>query len=182
MLKFFRRRFILLGLCSCWVSCLMGLAATPALSVDPQSSARVEGQAVGVQAVGVPFTAPEVTPSVLDPSEQIAPPGLEIRPGESITPALATAMHQELENLMGRFESALLLANSIDQPSQLSARHASGTLTASVGPVGIGEATPMNPALTAAQQLLEDWPGLLAQKDNDTVRSRWLNARQALWA
>ncbi|MEM9161454.1 MAG: family 10 glycosylhydrolase [Cyanobacteria bacterium P01_F01_bin.4] len=160
----------------------MSFAATPALSVDPQSSTRAEGQAVGGQAVGVPFAAPDVAPNALDPSEQIAPPGLDIQPGEPITPSLATAMRQELENLMGRFESALLIANSVDQPSQLSARQTAGTLTASVGPVGIGEATTMTPALALAQQLLEDWSGLLARKDNDTVRSRWLNARRALWA
>lgn len=193
MPKFFRRRFVALVLCSWWISCLLGWMADPAHSIDPQAASRAT-----VPTRGVPWVVPNPTesnatapnpprpnlnqPNLGDPGDQTAPPRLDIRPsGEPISSSLAAAMRQELENLIGRFESALLMANSTDQPAQLSARQVSGTLTASATPVAIGEVAPINPALQSAQQLIEDWSGLMTQRHYDTVRSRWLAARQALW-
>jgi hypothetical protein len=55
-----------------------------------------------------------------DPADQVAPPGLRVTPGNGPLSAFqAIAMRQELENLMGRFESAMLLANSIHAPGEL---------------------------------------------------------------
>ncbi|HEY9805818.1 MAG TPA: hypothetical protein V6D04_04570, partial [Candidatus Obscuribacterales bacterium] len=48
-------------------------------------------------------------PSSNDPAEQVAPPGVDVEPGAlPIATLEAIAMRQELENLIGRVESALL--------------------------------------------------------------------------
>ena len=57
----------------------------------------------------------------IDPTEQVAPAGITVGTGNRpIAPLEAIAMRQELENLMGRFESALLSANAFNSPSNLS--------------------------------------------------------------
>ncbi|MEM9219806.1 MAG: family 10 glycosylhydrolase [Cyanobacteria bacterium P01_F01_bin.150] len=53
-------------------------------------------------------------PTLLDPTTQVAPPGINVGTGSlPITALEAIAMRQELKNLIGRFESALLSANAI---------------------------------------------------------------------
>ena len=53
-------------------------------------------------------------PATFEPDEESAPPGLVVQPGAlPISIVEAIAMRQELENLIGRFESALLAAEAV---------------------------------------------------------------------
>ncbi|MEO0353011.1 MAG: family 10 glycosylhydrolase [Cyanobacteria bacterium P01_A01_bin.15] len=118
-----------------------------------------------------------------DPAHHVEPPGLDIRTGEAvISPFLDLAMQEELINLMGRFEGALLHGYASTQPTELALTsiRPEGSLSASLG--GAGLTTPLtHPALEAAQQTLDDWPDLLARRDYGSARQRWIAARQALW-
>jgi len=116
-----------------------------------------------------------------DPAETIAPPGLTVEPGEQpISSYLALAMRQELEKLMGRFESALLLARASAQPAELPLEPLNERLTASAGKVDIN-APSLHPALAQGRQLLAEWSTLIEQQDYQAARQRWLAIRQARW-
>ena len=119
-----------------------------------------------------------------DPADQTQPPGLNVQPGnQPIAPFMALAMRQELDNLMGRFESAYLQAASADQPTQLQLTAAAPILTASSEPVevAVGPTTALHPVLLEAQDLMRDWPGLMERREYGEARDRWLTIRQALW-
>ena len=119
----------------------------------------------------------------MDPANNIEPPGLEVHPGnEAISPFLDLAMREELKNLMGRFEGALLHGYASTQPAELALTsiRTEGSLSASLS--GSGVATPLShPALETAQQTLNDWDSLIARRDYGTARQQWLNARRSLW-
>jgi uncharacterized lipoprotein YddW (UPF0748 family) len=118
-----------------------------------------------------------------DPADQVAPPGLRVTPGNGPLSAFqAIAMRQELENLMGRFESAMLLADSINAPGELVAVNPETVIASTDGQGTVGLAIPdLHPALDQSRQLLNDWPDLLAAEAYGDIRARWLAARQALW-
>lgn len=129
-------------------------------------------------------------PNSEDPADQVAPPGLDVQPGDMpITPFMAIAMRQELDGLMGRFESALFLANAAGQPQQLQTTDLSvdrthSTLIASVESPLAPETpeTPMpHPVLVEARQLMQDWQGLIDNRAYQEARDRWLTVRQTLW-
>lgn len=124
------------------------------------------------------------SPTSGDPAEQIAPAVIELPPaGRPPSPVVFLAMQQELANLIGRFESALLMANSLDAPAVLSRPDHQPVLTAAADQVNVsgGRGTVLHPALGEAQQLLNEWDGLLAAGKHGEVRDRWLAARTALW-
>lgn len=119
-----------------------------------------------------------------DPADQIAPPGLDVRPGDApITPYLAIAMRSELDNLVGRFESALILANAANQPSALRATNNDALLTATKddAELALRSDAARHPVLLEARQLIQDWPGLIQQRSYAEARGRWLAVRQSLW-
>ena len=119
-----------------------------------------------------------------DPAEQIAPAVIELSPtGRPPSPVVFLAMQQELKNLIGRFESALIMANSLDAPTALTLPPQLPVLTAAADPVnvGAGRGAYLHPTLGQAQQLLNQWDGLLAAGKHSEVRDRWLAARTALW-
>ncbi|MGD1907202.1 MAG: glycoside hydrolase family 10 protein [Leptolyngbyaceae cyanobacterium] len=104
-----------------------------------------------------------------DPADQIAPPGLNIQPGDApIRSYQAIAMRQELEHLMGRFESALIAAEAIALPSELPNE---------VAP----QPAALDPVLQSARDLYDEWPQLIEQQAYGEARSRWLTTRQNLW-
>jgi uncharacterized lipoprotein YddW (UPF0748 family) len=124
------------------------------------------------------------TPAQLsqDPAEQTAPAGLVVRPGsEPINPLMARMMRDELNNLVGRFESALLLGSSFELPAQLNAQLAGPTVVASVRSVGVSTPQFTHPVLTDAEQLLSTWDTLISQGQYAEARSKWLQVRQQLW-
>jgi uncharacterized lipoprotein YddW (UPF0748 family) len=132
-------------------------------------------------------------PPSQDPAEQVAPAGLEVdRSARPITTMELIAMRQELENLIGRFESALLSADSVNSPTSLAAVE-SGTATlndkspavqtASAGGVAIDAdaAQPDSATVAEARRILEAFPQLVARREYAAARQQWLHAREILW-
>ena len=119
-----------------------------------------------------------------DPAEDIAPAVIELSPtGRPPSPVVFLAMQQELKNLIGRFESALIMASSGDMPTALTLPPPPSLLTAAADTVKVsgGRGTLLHPALGEAQRLLIEWDGLLAAGKHTEVRDRWLTVRSALW-
>jgi len=142
---------------------------------------------------------------------QSAPPGLRVEPGAApITIVDSIAMQRELENLIGRFESALLAASSAEvdlatmpQPKANEDENAEGGLlsetrtesewseqglTASTTdgllPIAAERqvATGLdNPILQEVRQKQKAFADLLRQQDYAAAREQWLQARQLLW-
>jgi uncharacterized lipoprotein YddW (UPF0748 family) len=139
---------------------------------------------------GLPASGP--SPPSADPAEQVAPAGVPVEMSSlPITTLEAIAMRQELENLIGRFESALLSANSAN--SSISLRgvesaednnpDANEVLTASADstiPTEVASRS-ANSTVQEAQKILEEFPQLVAARDYATARQQWLRAREILW-
>lgn len=131
----------------------------------------------------IPSTLPS-TPSSQDPADQVAPAIIELSPGNRpLSPVVALAMQQELKNLIGRVESALLLAQSLDMPTTLALPESVPVLTAAATPMELGPRSGrfLHPQLEKAQQLLQDWDGLMEAGSHGELKERWLAMRSALW-
>ncbi|MGG6239967.1 family 10 glycosylhydrolase [Nodosilinea sp. AN01ver1] len=116
-----------------------------------------------------------------DPAEQIAPAVIELSPtGRPPSPVVFLAMQQELRNLIGRFESALIMASSLNAPTALTLPAQPPALSAA-NQAKLTEGTYLHPALEDAQQLLNEWDALLAAGKHSELRDRWLATRTALW-
>ncbi|MEL7036156.1 MAG: family 10 glycosylhydrolase [Cyanobacteria bacterium J06592_8] len=119
-----------------------------------------------------------VLETFIDPSNQSAPAGLSVTPGnEPIDEYMARAMRQELLNLLGRFENALVAANSNGTPVSL--KVASAELSE----------VPQNPidnqaareTIAYVQKVLKEFPQLVDQQNWAAARQQWLEARTKLW-
>jgi uncharacterized lipoprotein YddW (UPF0748 family) len=132
------------------------------------------------------FPARDLQGDSSDPADQIAPPGLLVRPGDApISYFFGIRMEQELDRLVGRYESALFAANAASQPAEvrLPAESESVATTDNKTYSASTElAVVSTPALETARQLKQDWPDLLATEAYGEARRRWLDARDALWA
>jgi len=133
---------------------------------------------------------PAVRPplSSQDPAEQTAPPGLFVESNTLPINAIeAIAMRQELENLMGRFASALLAADAIAGDSLTGKTSRAVTpeaqLTASAGALPIGDRTlqASNSTLQEAKRNLEEFSRLVRRRRYPAARQQWLAIRQLLW-
>jgi uncharacterized lipoprotein YddW (UPF0748 family) len=150
---------------------------------------------VPVPAAPLPEPPPE---GFFDPAEQIAPAGVPVELGPLPISAIeAIAMRQELENIIGRVESARLSANALTAyrqghlsaaPHRLSnPETAPGTPTTQLIAdrsqyANIPANTPTDQALRRAEQILEEFPALVERGDYATARARWLEARELLWS
>lgn len=143
-----------------------------------------------------PLPAPRLTGTPLtlsgssqDPAERSAPAGVPVElTSQPISASEAIAMQQELQNLIGRFESALLSANSRD--SSVSSTPSTGTVAnremqmiASTSRTQPDHAALLasDAAVTQARQALEDFPQRVARQEYAIARRQWLSARQELW-
>jgi uncharacterized lipoprotein YddW (UPF0748 family) len=131
-------------------------------------------------------SAPVSEPVPQDPAEEIAPAVIELTPGPGggINPMLSHAMQQQLRNLIGRFESALLMANSLEASTTLRLTEQTPALTAAdkenLEPVR-PDHDDLPPVLVEAQQLLAEWETLMANGEQTQLQDRWLQTRAALW-
>jgi uncharacterized lipoprotein YddW (UPF0748 family) len=120
-----------------------------------------------------------------DPADQIAPPGLLVRPGDApISPFFAFRMQKELDNLVGRFESALFAANAIDQPVEVqlpAGDDAIATGEDDTNDKSIEAELAAYPVLVEARELNQEWADLMERQAFREARSRWLGVRQGLW-
>lgn len=114
----------------------------------------------------------------IEPSQGIRPSHPASHSPRNPLGTLATQeMYRELEHLTGRFESAYLFSKAHNQPTQL--RIADTSLTAS-GSITPTVPTPLPEELQAAQQLLNDWQGLINQGEYEAVSDRWQTVTQSL--
>ncbi|NET48914.1 MAG: family 10 glycosylhydrolase [Merismopedia sp. SIO2A8] len=91
-------------------------ASSPPASSPPSTSSPILHAPIPAPTLSLPSSAT----IGIDPAEQVAPPGIDIQPGPlPISPLEAIAMRQDIEALIGRFESALLSANAIAYDSSL---------------------------------------------------------------
>jgi uncharacterized lipoprotein YddW (UPF0748 family) len=165
--------------------------APPAPSVDPLGNL---APALGLPPLDIPTAADPETlaqlprrplPQIEDPSEQVAPPGLNIQPGDQpISQMLAINMRQELINLVGRFESALLSASSLDYTPELRTAQTDESLLAASGDAPAGTrplSTSLHPVLAEARELIDEWTTLIEDQKFGEARDRWLATRNTLW-
>ncbi len=134
-----------------------------------------------------PVVPPDVqVPSGRDLSSESAPPGLDVRQGNyPISRGEAYAMLQELNNLLGRFESAMVAAKSANlevnlatDGSSLVAANTDNTTFVAQSNRSISKAQQV---ITKARQVIQNFPQQVASKQYATARSQWLQTRQMLW-
>ncbi len=124
---------------------------------------------------------PAVPGGFIDPSEQTAPAGLEVTPGnQPIEELTAIAMRQELIDLLGRFENALIASNSGNIPINLQV--ASTQLIAETGgSLASANFKKSDQIITQAREIIKNFPQLVAQQNWTEARQQWLEIRQQLW-
>ena len=135
-----------------------------------------------------PKTPPEVEipNSFTDPSSESASPALDVREGNNpISRAEAYAMLQELNSLLGRFESALVAAKSANVEVNLAADGSSLVAANSDNSTFVAqrnrEISDGQQVITRARQVIQNFPQQVASKQYATARSQWLQTRQMLW-
>ncbi len=121
----------------------------------------------------------------IDPSNQSAPAGLDVQANnEPINTLEAFLMRQELTNLLGRFESALIAGNSANTSTNLNAANPNN-LVAARNPAIASRPSVISPmrldAISQAREVLKQFDNLIRQQDYSTARQKWLQARQLLW-
>ncbi|MCT7983781.1 family 10 glycosylhydrolase [Laspinema sp. A4] len=144
-----------------------------------------------------------VSPPGLDPAEETAPPGLRVEQGPLPIPSFqAIEMRQELENLLGRVESALITASVHTQSPQQAGSETEEEMReklpiASASLVTVGEKTeietaeaiasaeqaflPTQEAIVTARSLLLEFPQLVQEQDYAGARAKWVEIRDLLW-
>ncbi|MDY6940033.1 MAG: family 10 glycosylhydrolase [Cyanobacteriota bacterium] len=112
-----------------------------------------------------------------DPASQVAPPGLQVEPGDApIPPFEQLKMQRELRSLLGRVQSALLAANANDRAIDSQAKEEDGDSLAAGAAI---EAT--DRAIAEARQVLYEFNDLVDAGKYGEARSSWLSARSRLW-
>jgi len=134
----------------------------------------------------LPLPQIQVPNSQKDPSSESAPPGLKIRQGNHpISRADAYAMLKELNNLLGRFESALVAAQSANVEVNLAADGSSLVAANNNNSTFIAQrnrkSSNAQQIITQARQVIQNFPQQVAAKQYATARSQWLQTRQMLW-
>ena len=115
---------------------------------------------------------------VADPASEVAPPGLVVEAGDApIDATIALRMQQELMQLLGRVESALVAAQSLGQLGDVALQSLDAELQGVTMSYVDG-----GTQVEAAKTLLREFPGLVRQGNYGEARSRWLEARSQLWA
>lgn len=122
------------------------------------------------------------SPLADEPIERIVPPGLGITPNskEPLFGVQAFALKQELENLIGRFESAQLAAYATNSNKNKQLQDSEATAVATTSSfIGISE--PAAKAVAEARVIAKALPQMIAQKNYAGARQQWLKAQQLLW-
>lgn len=165
--------------------CAPSKAPTAASAITPPANAPEQNT------LTPPTSSPPNQIAQTDPDDVVTPtPSLPRRSG-AITATEATALSQELENLIGRFESALLAANAtnsnvdlqtgaaIEQFLVASAKDTSGTNAAQTASQVL--TSPASRAVAEARAALQNFRDAIASKDYNRARQQWLEARRLLW-
>ena len=155
-------------------------------SRKPPNPARVTPQTAAASA------NPPTSIAQVDPDFGVAPAQILPNTKGPLTAAQAAAMSQELKNLIGRVESALLTANAtnsnvnlptgaaIEQFLRAGAKGGSRPEDAQT-PDPMMSSNPTIRAVVQARMGLQNFLNAVAQKDYDRARQHWLQARRTLW-
>lgn len=115
----------------------------------------------------------------------VAPARLEVKPGsQPITSTQFTAMRKELQNLISRFESALLASNAAIEKGNLPASGGKQDSRGGEMPVSkerSEDEAPSQRAVTEAKDGLQKFLQLVAQQNYTDARQQWLQSRRILW-
>jgi uncharacterized lipoprotein YddW (UPF0748 family) len=174
---------------SAWLTAALGrYGETPtaggSVSTDSQQSCSSGGTTANRSPKSGTTTAQVGTDDVVSPPATVLP-----RAGERLSAAQVTAMRQELENLIGRFESALLASEATSSNITLQAA-ASAAQSGDASPKGAIAQTVSNrtPPLSSAQRSLvaaraglQNFLQLVEQKNYNQARQEWLQVRRILW-
>jgi len=90
-------------------------------------------------------------------------------------------MRQELENLIGRVESALLTANVANNSVRIADGQVRNTATTVAATSLTTNQLSATNTLQQAREVLQSLPELIANRDYGNARSQWLKSRQDLW-
>ncbi len=153
--------------------------ASPAPNSAPNRFTRATTRAEVDRLLGQITPAPTPATTSQDPAEQVAAAELDVAQTSRITLYQATTMRQELEALIGRYESAFILANARNNRSvavnQAAAKTEAASQAESPAP-SIDDAV-----LSQARQGYAAFSQALNQRDYATARQQWLATRQLLW-
>lgn len=130
-----------------------------------------------------PIAIPSAKPQQSDePIERLAPAGLGVAPNskEPISNLQAINLRQELENLIGRFESAQLAADAKNgKGTEQLGRDT--TEVATTGSPFDALSEPAAQAVAEAREIAKTLPQLIDQHNYTAARQQWLKAQQLLW-
>ena len=141
--------------------------------------------------VGTPTTPGGETQ--VDPHEEVAPAPIKPNNTGPLTAMQVGAMSQELENLIGRFESALLAANATNSNLNIQTSAAIeqflGTSTneklkvepSTLNGVAPTTATNASRAIAQARMGLQNFRDAATRNDYRGARQYWSDARRTLW-
>ena len=141
--------------------------------------------------VGTPTTPGGETQ--VDPHEEVAPAPIKPNNTGPLTAMQVAAMSQELENLIGRFESALLAANATNSNLNIQTSAAIeqflGTSTneklkvepSTLNGVAPTTATNASRAIAQARMGLQNFRDAATRNDYRGARQYWSDARRTLW-
>ncbi|MEB3343351.1 family 10 glycosylhydrolase [Okeania sp.] len=134
----------------------------------------------------LPAPAVQIPDFEKDPSSSSAPPGLQIRRGNyPISRSQSYAMIQELNNLLGRFESALVAAQSANVEVNLAADDVTMVAANNDQTTFMAQRNQKienaQQVASTARQVIQQFPQLVTARQYATARDQWLNTRQMLW-
>lgn len=132
-------------------------------------------------------TDPDANPDV-----GVAPAQVSPNKTGTLTATQVAVMNQDLENLLGRFESALLAANAMNSnvESQTGAAVQQFLVASAKGTTQSDEAGTLaqttatnsaNRVAAEARSRLQSFRDAIAQRDYDAARQQWFQARRLLW-
>ncbi len=155
--------------------------AAPQASPKPEFSPGRVNQPQQTAVAPRPKPLPTATPSPEDPINRLEQEvRLDVVPNskEPISNLEASALEQDLKNLIGRVESAHLAANAIGSNPQAKVDN-SAVQVASLSPQFSSPRTAE--AIAQAREVVKKLPQLISQRDYAGARAEWLAARSNLW-
>jgi uncharacterized lipoprotein YddW (UPF0748 family) len=148
--------------------------STPGTASTPRASFPAPLTATAPQPRPIPNVNPPKSEEAIDQLEQAV--RLDVVPNSNapISNSDAIALQQELQNLIGRVDSANLTANAISNNPQV-VKQAQPTQVASTKPRVLISTTQQ------AREIAKNLPQLIAQQKYAEARQQWIQAKSNLW-
>jgi len=157
------------------------IESTPTVRIPPPNP--IAAPAISAPRLSIlnPLPSPQASPSLQAGDVPIAPPVLEIKPGsQPLPPSEVTAMRNELTNMIGRFETALLSANALNGAT-LASNPSSLKSTVAMSASENSFLASATRAVERAKDSLQTFMQLAQKQDFNGARQQWIQARRMLW-